>query len=492
MNFSINYKLLLTFFVATVAVVGAMWLLINWSFDRGFIQYVNTSYEESHKRMVDLLTEEFQTSGSWNSLLQDDGRRRWWEYGFNSYSRPQNQTQQDRIEGDEPRSTSLEGGSESNSATGDNASSEQTRNQRSHRDSRLILLDANKNLLIGRINNIDDMELKPIVANGKIVGYLGAGPSRRLRDNYDLRFSEEQGRAFTFIALATIFIATILILPLSRNLVKPINKLADATRDLASGKYDVRIPIKSNDEIGQLSRDFNSLAKTLEQNENTRRQWIADISHELRTPLTVMRGELESIQDGIRKMSPDRINALHKEVMNLNRLINDLYELSLSDIGALSYQKRVINLDEVINASIEMMIEEFREKNIKVTLQKDNRSKFRIFADPDRLQQLFTNLLTNSLRYTDNGGELIVELKKLHNRVILDFQDSAPGVEDEDLPRLFERLYRVDSSRSRQTGGAGLGLSICKNIVEAHDGKITARKSSMNGLWINIEFPGGA
>ena len=110
-------------------------------------------------------------------------------------------------------------------------------------------------------------------------------------------------------------------------------------------------------------------------------------------------------------------------------------------------------------------------------------------ADPDRLQQLFTNLLTNSLRYTDEGGELKIKIGRDKGRVVIDFQDSEPGVNEEDLPMLFERLYRLESSRNRETGGAGLGLSICRNIVEAHEGTISARRSPIGGLWIKIEFP---
>lgn len=486
MNFSIKYKLLLTFFVATVSVVGAMWSLINWSFDRGFLQYVSTVEEESMGRMVTLLSEDYRSSGGWESLVHDG--RRWWEYGFSAYARSQNRANSRKTE-DQAPSTSL--GENNNQAGGVIAEADRvtTTEQHRRRYTRLILLDEEKGLLIGRYRDLDEMKLLPINIEGKTVGYLGSRPSSRLNEFYDLRFSERQGRAFTLIAIATLLIATILILPLSRNLVKPINRLALATRELASGNYGVRIPNNSNDEIGQLSQDFNSLANTLEQNEDARRQWIADISHELRTPLSVLRGEIEAIQDGIRDPDPERLNALHGEVMNLNRLIEDLYELSLSDIGALSYQKENVDIDEIIDMSLWALSDEFARKQITVQLDKADKQPHTVFADADRLQQLFTNLLTNSLRYTDPDGKLEISVERVRDRVIVNFQDTGPGVSEEDLPRLFERLFRVESSRNRSSGGAGLGLSICRNIVEAHEGTISAQRSPIEGLWIIVDLP---
>ena len=487
MNFSIKYKLLLTFFVATVSVVGAMWFLIDWSFDRGFLQYVNTVEEESMGRMVTLLSEDYKSAGGWESLVHDG--RRWWEYGFSAYARSQNRANSNNQDDTAPSNRLDENSSNQAPATVAEADRTTTTEQHRRRYTRLILLDKDKGLLIGRYRDLEEMTLLPISINGETVGYLGSRPSSRLNEFYDLRFSEQQGRAFTLIALATLLIATILILPMSRNLVKPINRLAQATRELASGNYSVRIPNNSKDEIGQLSQDFNSLANTLEQNEDARRQWIADISHELRTPLSVLRGEIESIQDGIREPDQERLNALHGEVMNLNRLIDDLYELSLSDIGALSYQKQKVDVDETIELSLDSLRDEFEKKQINISFNKAAKPAHTVFADADRLHQLFSNLLTNSMRYTDSPGELTITVEKQGDRVIISFQDSGPGVSDADLPRLFERLFRVESSRNRSSGGAGLGLSICKNIVEAHEGTISAQRSPINGLWIKIDLP---
>ncbi len=488
MNLSIKYKLLLTFFLATVVVIGGMLFLMYWSFERGFLQYVNTIEEEAHKNLIGILSEEYQEQGGWEILQRD--RERWYELQLEGIIKTgpiRDHMKQHQDPDFKPRYK----------PRGPEGKPPGARREHRHwfpRKGRhfpkrhLVVLDTDKNVVVGRMRDRDMMELKPILADNEVVGYLGTKSRKILSDTHDLRFSKNQTRAFTIIALFTLIITSILILPLSRSLVKPINKLAQATRDLTSGNYGIRIPVSSNDEIGQLSRDFNTLANTLEKNETARRQWIADISHELRTPLAVLRGEIEAMQDGIRETAPDRLAALHNEVMNLNRLVDDLYELSLSDIGALSYQKQKIQLSEVLESSLTGLRDDFSDKRILTSLEIED-DGIKVFADPDRLQQLFTNLLTNSCRYTDEGGELKVSVRQERGKVTIDFQDSAPAVPETEIPKIFERLYRIDSSRNRSTGGAGLGLSICKNIVEAHDGEISARPSPLGGLWVHIELP---
>jgi two-component system sensor histidine kinase BaeS len=231
------------------------------------------------------------------------------------------------------------------------------------------------------------------------------------------------------------------------------------------------------------------MALTLEKNEQARRQWVADISHELRTPIAVLRGELEALLDGIRTITPETIQSLHAEAMRLNRLVDDLYQLSLSDIGALTYRKENLDLVEVLRDSIESYRTEFGRKGIIVTKDLPREREIMVFADRERLNQLFANVLENSLRYTDRGGELVIGLTFTEGHITIEFQDSTPGVPEEELDRLFERLYRVEGSRSRTSGGAGLGLAISKDIVEAHEGTISAHPSPLGGLLIRITFP---
>jgi two-component system sensor histidine kinase BaeS len=220
---------------------------------------------------------------------------------------------------------------------------------------------------------------------------------------------------------------------------------------------------------------------------------VADISHELRTPLAVLRGEIEALQDGVRQATPEALASLHAEALQLGRLVDDLYQLALSDLGALSYRKEPLELGAELEAAVAAYRAEFRGKGIALAVA-GTEAAVPLVADPERLRQLFANLLENSLRYTDAGGRLEIALRREEGQATVTFSDSAPGVPAADLERLFERLFRVEGSRRRATGGAGLGLAICRNIAEAHGGTITAAPSPLGGVTITVALPlaGGA
>jgi two-component system sensor histidine kinase BaeS len=247
--------------------------------------------------------------------------------------------------------------------------------------------------------------------------------------------------------------------------------------------------VTSQDELGQLASDFNLLALTLQQNETTRRQWIADISHELRTPLTVLRGEIEALQDGVRPLTAAALASLHGETLRLGRLVDDLYQLSLSDLGALQYRKEPLAPQALLLAALEPLRPLFAAKGITLRADFAPDSDGEILADPQRLHQLFANLLDNALKYTDAPGTLELSMTRRGRNLRIELCDSAPTVAAADLERLFERLYRVESSRNRETGGAGLGLAICRNIAAAHQGTLTAHPSPLGGLCLTLTLP---
>jgi two-component system sensor histidine kinase BaeS len=227
------------------------------------------------------------------------------------------------------------------------------------------------------------------------------------------------------------------------------------------------------------------MAQSLETNERQRRQMLADVSHELRTPLAVIRGEIEALLDGIRKADPTSLTSLHEEVLRLNKLIDDLHQLALADAGDLHFEARHVELDELVQSLADRYRTRVESAGLALTAKLVPAA---VEGDPNRLSQVIINLLENSLRYTDKGGTIAVSLA-VRDSVELCIEDSAPGVPEGTHERLFERLYRADAARSRARGGSGLGLSICKALVEAQGGSIRAMPSALGGVKMLIRLP---
>ena len=284
-------------------------------------------------------------------------------------------------------------------------------------------------------------------------------------------------------------LAAIVAFILSRHLLAPVRKLTAGTRALTSRQFDTRIAVQSKDELGQLAADFNMMADTLETYERMRQQWISDIAHELRTPVSILLGEIEALKDGVRDVNRDTIESLHSEARHLSKIVNDLHELSLADAGALTIKKERIDPLAVLEETLGHFEQRFTEKDIAIEKTLSKMSPVSVIGDADRLKQLFSNLLENTLRYADAPGTLTIGLDRGGDRLAFFFEDSGPGVPEESLERLFDRLYRVDQSRSRTRGGSGLGLSICKSIAHALGGKIRALNGKSGGLRIEIELP---
>ena len=477
-DFGITWKILSAVFVTALVVVCGMLLLVQWSFDRGFLEYVNRIERETQQNFIAALANEYRQHGSWDFIEDNDRYLR--ELYFRSFL--QSEAARKRLGPD--------------AVPPDAPPAPRGRRARELFKPRGALLDEDKRVLAGAKHILKPhpgtgrkSDLLPIRSGGRTIGYLAVTPRVALSDVHDLRFSRHLERTFLFIAALMVVISLALALPLARRLVKPVKDITRATRELAAGNYAVRTTPQGNDELGALARHFNTLAETLKRNETARQQWIADISHELRTPLSILRGEIEALQDGVREYSVERVGALHQEVINLGRLVDDLYELSLSDIGALDYRKQELSPAPIVEECLRNYADRFAGKNMKVSFNNRLRATDRVFADASRLQQLFNNLLSNSLNYTDENGSMKVELEARDGYICITLEDSAPSVPAADLDRLFERLFRVEASRNRAQGGSGLGLAICKNIIEAHDGSISVAPSALGGLKILIELP---
>lgn len=376
-------------------------------------------------------------------------------------------------------------------------------NQDIERPGRLYLLDENLKIIVGNeaiikeMTQKDDLDsvlndrfiLSPIFYEDSQIGSLALLVSERLYEAIDLAFARSNNQTLRFSAIAGLLFAAIISLILTMNITGPIRKLGRGTRGLISGEFKTRVSIQNRDELGKLSRDFNILAKTLDKNSESQKQWLADISHELRTPIAILKSELEAIDDGIREFDKETLQSLTHEVKRINNLVNDLYELTLADLGAMKYQMREMDISSCLKAVIETYRDRFKSSEIDLSESISEASIF--LGDSYRLEQLFTNLIENTLRYTDSPGKLIIDLTEDNENIQITFSDSAPGVATDVIEKIFDRFFREELSRSREKGGAGLGLAICHEIVEAHSGEIKAEPSDLGGLSIQILLPRG-
>jgi two-component system, OmpR family, sensor histidine kinase BaeS len=328
----------------------------------------------------------------------------------------------------------------------------------------------------------------PLVVRGQTVGWLVVLGPDALINQAEQRFKNRQMQATWIIVGFTALLSAAVSIVLARTLLTPIKRIVTATHRLAGGDYATRVPAKGSDELQMLASDFNRLAASLEKAESDRRDFIADISHELRTPLSVLRGELEAIEDGVRQPDAATITSLQSEVAMLSQLIDDLYELSLADIGQLSFEKVPLDLVPIVEAACDAFRERLAAKQITLEFVPGD-AHATLSGDPYRLTQVWKNLLENALRYTNAGGRVRVAVTSNDDDLYVDVQDSFPPVPAPLLPHLFDRFFRVDPSRSRQSGGAGLGLALCKHIVEQHGGTIEASRSALGGLRILVQLP---
>jgi signal transduction histidine kinase len=295
-----------------------------------------------------------------------------------------------------------------------------------------------------------------------------SGMGSDLYKNFQASFNE----AILLAASAAGLVALAVGLLLSRSIVAPLRNLTIASRRISDGRYDEQVDDNGSDELGQLARSFNQMAKKLEQVETMRRQLIGDVSHELRTPLTAIKGNMEGLLDGVIPASPEIYQQVHQEAERLARLVEDLQELSRVEAGAYPMDVHPLDIRVLVQTTIKRLSSQTQVKNIQIhtNLPPDLP---RVLADSDRITQVLTNLTGNAIQYTPIDGNVTISAARQGNEIYLSVTDTGIGIPAEHLTHLFTRFYRVDKSRSRQSGGgSGIGLTIAKYIVEAHGGQI--------------------
>ena len=353
---------------------------------------------------------------------------------------------------------------------------------------RLFLLDENRLPLAGaETGDIDETALEALMVNGEAVGWIGFAPMGNVLPPDANRFLDGQVKIMFLALAAALVVAAVLSWILARNVSRPVQRIGQTVRRLSNGDFDARAAEAASDEIGTLATHVNQLAESLGKSRTARQRWMADIAHELRTPVSVMKGEIEAMADGVREADERMTASLIEEIDHLASMVDDLQALALADAGALNLRKEVLDLTELAGQTAESFRNRLAQRNIR--LETGLQNTVEISGDPQRLRQLLHNLLENSNRYVESGGAVRLTVEA-GEEVTLLLEDSGPGVSEEQKDQLFERFYRAESSRARATGGSGLGLSICKNIAEAHGGRIEAEHSPLGGLLIRVVLPG--
>jgi len=289
-------------------------------------------------------------------------------------------------------------------------------------------------------------------------------------------------------ALAALSLTLILTYLLTRWVLRPLSEITDITRQVADGNYSKRVNVVSRYEVGQLADAFNHMAENLEKIERLRKNMVADIAHELRTPLTNLRGYLEGLSDSVIPPSRETFRMLEQEILRLVNLVEDLQQLAKADAARAFLDRQNLSLHELLGQIMDLYRPNFQEKEIDVRWHLDPDSDA-VTADRDKLLQAIRNLADNAWKYTPRGGTVTISARRDANGITTIFANSSATIAANDIPYLFERFFRADRSRSRDAGGAGIGLSIVKELIEAHGGSVGA-ESDGSGTRVWFTLPG--
>lgn len=280
-------------------------------------------------------------------------------------------------------------------------------------------------------------------------------------------------RYLLWASLAALVLAFVISFLLTRRLLRPLSQMAAITQAMAAGDFSARVEITSADEVGQLGLAFNRMTDSLERIEQLRRNMVADVSHELRTPLTNLRGYVEALTDEVLPPARETFELLQQEIMRLVKLVENLQQLTRAEAARAYLKREKLSLPDLIDQMLDLYQPAFREQRLEVATDFLPEAGV-VSADRDKILQAMRNLLDNAVKYTPAGGRLQISTRRTPQGIRVSFSNSGPGIAAGDLPFIFERFFRTDRSRSRDAGGAGIGLAIVKELIEAHGGQVGA------------------
>lgn len=335
----------------------------------------------------------------------------------------------------------------------------------------------------------DNLELRvPLRSEGQVVGELVTFGGIGSFNDVLIDVIRQIGFVMFLLFLVLAFFAGLVAYQLARRYVDPLADVIVAAQAVAGGQLSARAPVRGMADLRALNDSFNHMADALERSDRERRELLADVAHELRTPLSIVQGRLEGMVDGIYEMTPEQIAPALEETYLLERLVDDLRTLTLAESGRLRFDMRPVQVADVAARVVDVFQAQAAERHIGLTLDAPAAVPL-VTADPQRLEQIVGNLVDNGLRYTPSGGQVRLAISRTAAGVELSVSDTGPGVPPDEVDRVFDRFWRGEKSRARSAGGAGLGLAIVRQLVEAQGGRARAASPPGQGFEIVIAFP---
>ncbi|XZN28444.1 sensor histidine kinase [Clostridium perfringens] len=328
----------------------------------------------------------------------------------------------------------------------------------------------------------------PLIKSGEKIGEVRVkfyGPIFYMQN--ELVFLDIVNKIILGIGVLLILASTIMGFIISRSITRPINKLMTKAKYISKGEYDKKIEINTDVlEINDLINSINNLSQSIKEQENIRKRLTGDISHELKTPLTNIQSHLEAMIDGIWEPTEERLLSVKEEAERLSSLVSDMQKLNKYDESSIKLKKDNVNISDIICFVIFQFSNLAKSKNIKIEYEKKN---INLYCDKDKITQALVNILSNAIRYSNEGSTIFIEERLKDNKVIISIEDQGIGISEEDLKYVFERFYRADKSRTRATGGTGIGLTIVKSIVSSHGGEVKLESKLGEGSKFTIILP---
>lgn len=331
-----------------------------------------------------------------------------------------------------------------------------------------------------------------IEIDNKTVGYVDIGQySSVLLSEDDMNFKVSVNKSIVASGILTLIIIISISLYFSKQFSNPIKEVSNMSVNLSKGKFDIKYKTKSKiEELENLRTSVNILAEKLKYQDSLRKKLVSDISHEIRTPLNVLQNNLEAMADGIFPVTTERLNNLNEEVIRFGRLLDNLNALKEFEEESIKLDFQTINLSKLLEDIYNDFAVAAESKNISLNYNFKNDEKYFIKGDSDKLKQVFINLLSNSIKFTENGGNVAINLFSDHKNIAVEVKDTGIGIKEEDLPFIFERLYRGDKSRN-EVEGSGIGLTIVKNILKLHNSSIEVDSKEGEGTSFRVYFEKG-